>query len=180
MSPSPQAPLQVSRRSSLSILWVRQHLCNFQLFNSSLNLLLYASCMRARVSSRCRQYFSTFSGSCASHSVANMMETRCRRSRPACNWNVERHLLVFSGPSDLSSAKKGTFLYRHTWETKMRCLFVFVELVVFIAVREDLCHCGSFDQTCCQKVSSLHYFSKHPNALQNCAFPSPSRDPTLI
>jgi hypothetical protein len=57
---------------------------------------------------------------------------------------------------------------------KLNEAFTFIDLVVFTAVGEDLFHSGSFDQTGVQKALSLHYFSKHPSALQNCAFPSPS------
>jgi hypothetical protein len=73
----------------------------------SLNVLLCSPVYRARVCSRCRQYFSFWG-----RRVHRMVTTLCtfficHRSRPACNWNVASLPLVFSGPSDLSSAKKG-------------------------------------------------------------------------
>jgi hypothetical protein len=136
---------------------------------------LCVSCVRARVCSRCRQYFFFyFVGSCASHSVADVMVKYAvigQDSHAVGTWKV-----VYWSSRVLPNyhPRRRVRFCVVTHHGKLSDVFIFIELVVFTAVREDLFRCGSFDQTCCQKVLSLHYFSKHPNALQNCAFPSPS------
>jgi len=71
-------------------------------------------CLCARLCSRCRQYFRFVSVvAWSSRSVTNVVGIAlaclffCSRSRPACNWNVERLPPAFSAPSDLSFVKKG-------------------------------------------------------------------------
>ena len=133
---------------------------------------LCASCMRARVSSRCRQYFSIFFGSCESHSADGKHVVIGQNSHAIGTWKVvhwSSRVLPIYHP------RRRVRFCVVTNHGKPNEVFISTDLAVFTAVGdEDFCHCGSFDQTCCQKVLSLPYFSKHPNALQNCAFPSPS------
>ena len=71
-----------------------------------------------------------------------LIQCRCffpHRSRLACSWNVARRLLVFSGPSDLSSAKKGVSFVAtyHLPNEKLRDI-TFIDSGVSTAVGGDL------------------------------------------